>query len=76
MPTFNPDTTFSTRAAKLLGDYALRNQEGHPNPLSGRDWFAMKIKELGREFILTEYRMQKAEGPQDPVPAELDTEVT
>ena len=76
MPTFNPTLTASNRVASLIGDYADRNQQGQPSPLSGRDWFTLKVKELAREFARTEYRMQKAEGPQDPTPAELDTEVT
>ena len=76
MPTFNPDLNVSSRVATLIGEYAARNQTGEENPLSGRDWFTMKVKELAREFARTEYRRQKEEGPQDPVPEEINSEVT
>ena len=71
MPTFTIAVGLSARVAALLGEYAVHNDATG----SGRDWFALKVKELTREFARVEYSRQQAEGPQDPVPDELSAEV-
>lgn len=75
MPEFNIKVTISARVATLIGEYAIRAQPGN-NPLSGRNWFTMKVKELAREFARTEYAHQLNEGPQDPEPGKISAEVT